>query len=384
MKFKNGDKPTIFGLVSDRAGCGFHRMVNPLSSLERQGLAEIVLVWHGEEKVTSSDFRLKAADFIIAQRVYDTDVLQDLILARDKYNSKIIYEVDDDLEGIPQYNPAWRAFKSRVVRDVLPSYKWAVSKSDAVSTTCQYLANKIGAYSSKVLVMPNGIDFRLLSGRNQFPEEGDRRRLLYWGSASHFVDFVICMPAVQQIMTRYDDVDLVLFGYMPVQDDFVRTQNYGYHVSSNRFNFDDFYRMFSKRVEFHDFEQGLDQYYRKLPQLHANIALAPLVDNDFNRCRSNLKLVEASAVGLPMICSKVDPYTRDASKLSDNTTYAALLAKRHKDWFTKLDRLLNDRDAQLSIAERNYTWAHQLWDIDYITRKIWLPQLKALYGKEKV
>lgn len=37
-------------------------------------------------------------------------------------------------------------------------------------------------------------------------------------------------------------------------------------------------------------------------------ALAPLLDNEFNRCKSNLKTLEAGAKGLPLIASDVRPY----------------------------------------------------------------------------
>ena len=39
-----------------------------------------------------------------------------------------------------------------------------------------------------------------------------------------------------------------------------------------------------------------------------DLALAPLADNEFTRCKSHLKILEAGAHYLPIICSNVEPY----------------------------------------------------------------------------
>jgi len=43
-----------------------------------------------------------------------------------------------------------------------------------------------------------------------------------------------------------------------------------------------------------------------------DIAIAPLVDNKFNRHKSNLKILEAGLKGLPIFVQNIHPYTDDA------------------------------------------------------------------------
>ena len=69
-----------------------------------------------------------------------------------------------------------------------------------------------------------------------------------------------------------------------------------------------------------DFFPGVDvvQFPSAVQQLRGDIALAPLVDNPFNRCKSAVKVYEAWASGIPIITSPVGPYL---------TTKAVLHAK---------------------------------------------------------
>ena len=51
-----------------------------------------------------------------------------------------------------------------------------------------------------------------------------------------------------------------------------------------------------------------DEYPRRLAGLDLDLALAPLEDNRFNVCKSNLRLLEYGACGFPVVCSDIDPY----------------------------------------------------------------------------
>ncbi len=67
------------------------------------------------------------------------------------------------------------------------------------------------------------------------------------------------------------------------------------------------------------------------------VALAPLVDTAFNRCKSNIKTLEAGCKGMPIIASRVHPYlnTRDR----DYVLYAGSAAEMR----SHMDRCARDR-----------------------------------------
>jgi hypothetical protein len=57
---------------------------------------------------------------------------------------------------------------------------------------------------------------------------------------------------------------------------------------------------------------GVDiyNYPNKLHSLNLNCIVAPLIKNTFNRCKSNIKILEASALGIPFFVQDIENYSR--------------------------------------------------------------------------
>lgn len=99
-----------------------------------------------------------------------------------------------------------------------------------------------------------------------------------------------------------------------------------------------------------------------------SLAVAPLIDSPFNRCKSNLKILEAGAKGLPIICSKVLPYYNpiDESVVS--------YAETTQDWHTEVKRYLNnpsyreDRGAALAEHVRLH---YRMEDANELRRQVY-------------
>ncbi|MCY9847738.1 glycosyltransferase [Pectobacterium jejuense] len=82
--------------------------------------------------------------------------------------------------------------------------------------------------------------------------------------------------------------------------------------------------------------QGLAQYPQQLASLNLDIAVAPLADNIFNRWRSNTRLLELGACGIPVICSNISSYQSNLP--------IKLVKNRYKDWCGAIREYINNHD----------------------------------------
>lgn len=81
----------------------------------------------------------------------------------------------------------------------------------------------------------------------------------------------------------------------------------------------------------------IDQYPEELAKLDLDLAVVPLEVNQFNRCKSNLRLLELGACGVPAIATDIDPYRGDLP--------VTLVRNRHQDWVEAIRGHLDDPDA---------------------------------------
>lgn len=92
--------------------------------------------------------------------------------------------------------------------------------------------------------------------------------------------------------------------------------------------------------------------YGSLPEslVHFDFALAPLARTAVNDARSDVKLKEYAAVGVPWLASPVGPYAGLGEQQGGR-----LVADG--DWFAAIESLMNDADARRVLSQRAMRWA---------------------------
>ncbi len=98
----------------------------------------------------------------------------------------------------------------------------------------------------------------------------------------------------------------------------------------------------NKKIEI---QMGSDllNYPRELWRRNFQAIVAPLQNNVFNRCKSNIKLIESWALGIPAIVQDLDPYR----------PYTDMLFKDANDLQNQLDRLFRDQKRYTKIIKQN-------------------------------
>ena len=120
---------------------------------------------------------------------------------------------------------------------------------------------------------------------------------------------------------------------------------------------------------FESYEEAIAQYPAALARLNLDLAIAPLEQNLFNECKSNLRLLEYGACGYPVVCSDVGPYRSGLP--------VTRVRNRTRDWVDAIRAHLCDLDATARAGDNLRTAVLDGWMLGgghlHAWRKAWLP-----------
>lgn len=315
---KNGKKHSVL-MVRDESACGYWRMVIPARYMNRNKY-EINVT----QVETAYDYFLEY-DVILVQRLHSWSeyyILEDLKRA----GKRIVYDIDDDMFHIDPSNPA-----SMFINDDAQQAAYAImGLADVITTTNEYLKKMLG-FEDKTVVIPNAMDFGdgwvEIDGTNDdftrtsYPDKW--KRIFWQGGQTHAEDWTVVAEAVDSVMKENEDVRLVLLGFVPP-------------VVSQMIE-DPERPWWDSRVEYMKL-QDIESYLQVMKQIKADVSIAPLTDTEFNRSKSNIKFLESTACGIPVIASDVRPYT---SVIQDGVN--GFLASDSGEWYEKISMLLDDK-----------------------------------------
>ena len=226
----------------------------------------------------------------------------------------IVYACDDLLTDMPLKSH----FRRLVPADSRTRFKAALKACDRLVVSTPFLADAFRHFIDDIQVVPNRIERASWLSLKSKRRVGPRPRIGWAGGTGHQGDLELLKPVIEA--TR-DEADWVFFGMCPEE---LRPLLAEYH-------------------ELADF----NEYPRKLAALNLDIAVAPLEDIPFNHGKSNLRLIEYGALGLPVICSDVTPY-RNAPALR--------LPNNPQQWIAALRERIHDLDAAEQEGQMIKQW----------------------------
>lgn len=291
--------PRYVNYMADYSGCGFWRILWPEALINESGLG------------CSSSLTAMVVDpnwyrgvkAVKLQRQASTDqkeFVKHLKEIQKIHGFKILYEVDDVVfrEEIPDYNKFKFAFDTDEIRKNCVEI---INMCDEVIVTCDYMKrlymNKTG--KKEITIIPNfvpyswmGHDFNKSNIYSMYDKYKKKPRILYTGSGAHYDvdnknngvdDFSHVIDFVRKTVDKYQWV-------------FVGSYPPGLHNL-----------VVSKHIEFHPW-QSLANYPSFIKSLNAQAMIAPLIDNNFNRSKSDIKFIEACVMGIPCMVQDMETY----------------------------------------------------------------------------
>ena len=276
MNASNCIKIAVYSLDFPHYACADLRVVTPFRRLrEHLDFRWAVQDCNGQSRIDADP--AKWADIIVVQRYFplkETSPLLETFLASGK---PVVFEIDDFLLNVPTSHTLYHNFQRTApfIREFLP-------KVDLVTVTTDALRERIVTFNPNTVTLPNLIDE---SAFVQAAPAADPSKtvIAYMGSPTHGKDLELVEEALFQVRDRFGSaVEFIFWGCAGT-----RLAKLGRIIP-----FDDSYASFLKT----------------LGKVHFDIGLAPLADNAFNRCKSNIKWLEYSAYARAGIFSDLEPY----------------------------------------------------------------------------
>jgi len=305
--FAKPSTPRIYCVAADTTGCGHYRVRQPFLSMQRAGIVDGVIA---DSHLTPIHMERFAPDTIVLQRQLTNDQLNIMRGYKDFIRTFKVYELDDYLPQVPIKS----AFHKVMPKDVLKMIRKAVALTDRFVVSTAPLAEQFAGMHEDIRVVPNRLPIHWWDVVSSQRRAGNKPRVGWGGGASHRGDLELIADVVRDLA---GEVEWVFFGMCPDK----------------------------LRPYVHEFHPGvpIEEYPPKLASLNLDLALAPLEENIFNACKSNLRLLEYGACGFPVICTDIVCY--------ENELPVTRVKNRYKDWMAAIRMHLDDLDATAKVGD---------------------------------
>jgi len=324
--------------LSDTSGCGCYRMCFPSWNI-RSVLRNVSFV-ETKRYILDPNF-YRAVRHIMLQRQVgpqQKEVFEKFFLPLQRQTGLwITYNIDDAIipADIPKYNSGWAAYQ---VPGITENIKFMMCNSDFVVTTTPelkyYFHKRCGVELNRIIDIPNylprwwaGESYNADHRRQLYRDNIHKPRIGFSSSSTHFDlenkncgidDFTHIIKFIESTMHKYQ---WVFIGAFPLQlETYIKSKQLELHPGSDILNF-----------------------LRELNDKRLNVLVAPLQDNIFNRCKSNIKLIESWALGIPVIAQNLPLYSK----------YTDLTFNDGNDLQNRIDDVLRDEETYMDIISHN-------------------------------
>ncbi len=303
-------------------GVDYHRLIKPFSLMDY----DVTRCEGVSEEMFDYNF-----DVVVFSRVLPVVKQKEFIRKLQHNGAYVICDVDDH----------WNYSKSHVIKktgDHIKKYSIdALMYADEVWTTHEHLGKQIERLNANWYVIPNALDPNEPQWK---PKKTYGNRIGWSGGVTHFHDLMLTDGC-------WGDTIPVICGFQePGEHEYkgIWTPHKEWLKLANNFKAD-----YINALPVTDYGLLYDQF---------DIAIAPLEDNKFNRCKSNLKIIEAGMKGIPIFVQNIHPYTDDAKGIYKVANW--------KDAINQAKQMVGDRIMEDGRAIRQYVLAN--YDLNKVNK----------------
>lgn len=265
---------------SPNDGTSFYRGVGPLSRLSKDS-KDIQCAFTANVEYAN----ISMVDLVFMQRPFLQPHVQVAEMTR-HHNVPLWVDFDDDLFSVTPDNPTFDMYGAESTRKQVAK---VIAMADVVTVSTEHLKQQYEKLNKRVIVVPNAIDDYQWEKRKPRPK--DRPKMVFWrGSSTHQRDL---MTVAQELVDASHD---------PARADWTfHFQGYNPWWITEQ--------MRSQNTVVAPMVEPV-QYMRFLEKTPFPIMVVPLLDNLFNRSKSNCSWIEGAFAGAAVIAPDMPEFQR--------------------------------------------------------------------------
>lgn len=339
----------VYYVSSGHAGCYLVRCLLPLvaNGWDGDSVAMSPITKTQENKAIAA----KASDVVVFHRAEDPKRLELARLLR-QTGKKIVFDNDDTYKDDSNVKLNKFITEERVKRGMASINKYVdafIMESDLVTCSTEFLAEEYRKLNPNVVVLPNCVDPFYFE--EPLRNDTDVVRIGVTGSIGVSSDIDVLAPIVNHYMND-KRVKIVYFCLPSNRYDKLVGETY-----TDEYKFLD-----SIDVEWHPYVD-IDKYYDKLNSLKLDMMIIPRADNYFNRCKSNLKFLEAAMFEIPCIAQGF-PDGKSPYQVNPKDAEHMVIVNDNKDWIPEIEKMINDKEGRQAMGKKAKEYVLENYDIE--------------------
>lgn len=353
----------IVAYAPDMGACGHYRVRFPLQYLASEGVPVNLMY---APTILDLDLRpIAKASHVILSRCVHRDLFLAVRTACNRAGATLVFDLDDNFNEIDPLNPAYGLFRPDTAfgNENRANLRLNLEASDGILFATRELQGYYSDDFPDSHLSPNGLDisvnpqrwatekrfdWKALAAR-QACKVNEQSLLFGWmGSITHIGDLEPMRNVIHAVLQQnptaffgiYSDVELAMHLCIT-----------RWHLPRDRF-------VFIPPTVFAHYPKKISAF---------DVGIAPLTNNAFNRGKSDIRLMEMGAMGVPYVASKVAPYYRYHL---ESKGYCGLMATADAEWVAAINALLRDPDRRAVAAVASVKYARRNCDVSQRSRTL--------------
>lgn len=266
-------------------------------------------------------------DAVIIQRnAVPLDMVEFIINLLASTNIPYLFDLDDNLLNVPKDKDVGGKYAAYI-----PALESLIKSASMITVSTPYLQDKLNSKNSNVRILPNYLSDRLWRVPLKPRIKDGIVRALYMGTLTHNEDFELILPALDEVSKIIPNFRVTLIGVTQKKDLIDRRPWIEVINAPSK--------------DYVDFVEWIFSISNKF-----DFAIAPLCDTAFNSYKSDLKLLDYGALGLPVIASDVNVFNQ--TKVPE----VFLVKNEFSDWIEALKNCISLLGQDKDFGRKIHKW----------------------------